>query len=151
MAYGNLPPEFYVLPPGPNGLPDLIIVAVQFSRNHGVVRVFIVPSDPASTGYWCERFEADGDDAIQWSMRFATQKIRQYSHEQRAGSPAALAPFKFTVFDDWVTLSVQHRLGYYPMLQAAAAQAQPVAVQEYLGEKLKVHEVQITPEHFQGA
>lgn len=65
-------------------------------------------------------------------------------------APAALAPFTLTAFDDWVILSVQHRLGYYPMLQAAAAQAQPVAAQEYLGEKLKAHEVQITPEHFQG-
>lgn len=149
MAYGNLPPEFYVLPLGPNGLPDLLIFAMQFSRNHGAVRAFIVPSDPASTGYWCERFESDGDDAITWGLRFAKEKIRQYSHAQRAGSPAALAAFQLTPVDDWVTLSVQRRLGYYPMLEAAAAQAQPVAALEYLGEKHKAYEVLVTQEHFQ--
>ncbi len=114
-----------------------------------MVRAFIVPSDPASTDYWCERFESNGDDAITWGLRFAKEKIRQYSHAQRAGSPAALAPFNLAPFDDWVTLSVQRRLGCYPMLEAAAARAQPVGAQEYLGEKHMAHEVQVTQEHFQ--
>lgn len=146
MPYGDQPPEFYALPLGPSGLPDLMLFAMRFSHNRGTV-----PSDPQSTAYWSERFESDGSDALKWGLLFAKEKARQYAHAQRAGTPAALAPFELTPFVGWVTLSVQRRLGFYPMLDAAAAAAKPIAVAELLREKHTAYDVEVFEQHFQRA
>lgn len=48
-------------------------------------------------------------------------------------------------------VSVQRRLGFYPMLDAAAAAAKPIAAAELLREKHTVCDVEVFEQHFQRA
>lgn len=151
MTAPDLTPEFLALPLGPNGLPDLLIITKSFAQAHlhGVVRAFIVQSDPKSKGYWSERFNADGDDAVKWARLFAIERARQHFFSQRT-FPGQLdaKPLEFEPFQDWDALSVRRAMGCYPHLQFALGSAESVSAIQFINEHDKAYNVMVTPQSF---
>ena len=136
-------PEFYALPRGPNGLPDILIYSRKIvGETQALFRAYIVSS--TKPGYWCERYFVEDKDCMDWALVHANEKVRQYVIAQRAANlPPQQEPFKLEPFEDWRSVAVQYGMDLYPGLQAVASNTDDRRLQARLRVALKapgVHE-----------
>lgn len=146
MQVIDFDPEFYALPLGPSGLPDLLILSrKQLSDSSAVVTAFIVA--PQNPGYWCEEFYVESEKAMEWALVYAKEKVRQYVVEQRpTGQIHSQEPFQLQQFEDWPEFAAQVELGFYPGFRPASKNNVKLATKAR--DVLKIPEVHIGQKHF---
>jgi len=139
-------PEFYALPMGPSGLPDLLIFSrKQLSDSSAIVTAFIVT--PLSPGYWCEEVYVESENSMEWALVYAKEKVRQYVVEQRPTEQTCPEdPFQLRPFEDWRAFAAQVELGFYPGFRPASRNN--VKLGTKTREVLKAPEVHIAEKHY---
>lgn len=149
MTEETLKAQIFALPIGPNGLPDILLLESDRFNDQAIVRAFIVPSARGVKGYWSERFNAEGADAMKWARLFAKERVREHVMAQHSPTePIDQRPFELVPFVDWDALSVQRFLGFYPSLRTAAQNSNGVEFLNLLREKDTAYPVEITSQHF---
>lgn len=149
MEVEEFEPEFYELPRGTTGLPDLLI----FSRKRvngiqSLLRAYIVK--PKGDGFWCERYFVEDKDGMDWALTYATEKVRQQVVvQQPTGTNPAQAPFQVTPFEDWRALAVQFEMGFYQGLGQVGRKSDDMRLVSRLREAIGMPEVHTQVESFQ--
>ena len=149
MEVEEFDPEFYELPRGTTGLPDLLI----FSRKRvngmqSILRAFIVR--PMGDGFWCERYFVEDKDGMDWVLTYATEKVRQQVvAQQPSGTPPTQSPFQLKPFEDWRALAVQCEMGFYQGLRQVGRRTDDLRLVARLREATGLPEVHVHVESYQ--
>ena len=139
-------PEFYELPRGTAGLPDLLIFSRKRVRGmQSILWAFIVK--PTGDGFWCERYFVEDKDGMDWALTYATEKVRQQVVAQQSSqTPPAQTPFLLKSFQDWKALAVQFEMGYYQGLRKVGGYSDDVALVTRLREAILMPGVHVRQE-----